>query len=201
MKITAIKQQVKNQDRYSIFIDKKYKLSLSTTQLVNANLHIDQIVSEAELEKLGDLAELSLAKNNSLRLLSYRARSSWEIEAYLKRKKYSDHTISETINFLIEKGFIDDLSFARQWVDNRLLLKQVSIKQLRQELKLKRIDNEIVEQILADKNVDEFDILKQLIEKKRQQTKYKDDLKLAQYLARKGFNYDKIKTALNSRLD
>ena len=43
----------------------------------------------------------------------------------------------------------------------------------------------------------ELEVLKELIERKRKQTKYKDDLKLMQYLTRQGFSYDHIKTALN----
>jgi SOS response regulatory protein OraA/RecX len=40
--------------------------------------------------------------------------------------------------------------------------------------------------------------LKSTIEKKRRQSKYSDDLKLMQYLARQGYNYDDIKTALQA---
>jgi SOS response regulatory protein OraA/RecX len=44
---------------------------------------------------------------------------------------------------------------------------------------------------------DEHNALREIIERKRKQTKYQDDLKLMQYLARQGFNYDDIKSELN----
>ena len=88
MKITAIKQQVKRTNRYSIFIDEKYKFSLSDVELSNLNLHVGKIISSKELENLNKESETSLAKNNSLRFLSYRPRSRWEMQSYLKRKNY-----------------------------------------------------------------------------------------------------------------
>lgn len=199
MKITAIKQQVKRTNRYSIFIDDKYKFSLSDIEVSNLGVHVGQSISGEELASLNKESETSLAKNNSLRFLSYRPRSRWEMESYLKRKKYEPETVDKTIKFLEKNNFIDDQKFAQLWVENRLLLKHVSVKQLRQELKLKRINNEIIEKVLVDQEIDEVAILKELIEKKREQSKYKDDLKLMQYLARRGYSYDNIQVALGRR--
>jgi SOS response regulatory protein OraA/RecX len=51
---------------------------------------------------------------------------------------------------------------------------------------------------LGDEGQDQM--LVDLIEKKRLQTRYQDPDKLMQYLARQGFGYDQIKKAL-ARLD
>lgn len=199
MKITAIKPQVKRTDRVSVFIDGKYKFSLSSIELSNLGLHIGQELSDSELTRLDNESKASLAKNNSLRFLSYRPRSAWEMESYLKRKKYDQMTIDKTMKFLEEKKFIDDQQFAKQWVENRLLLKQVSIRQLRQELTIKKVDREIIDSVIQDQNIDEVSVLVQLIDKKRQQSKYSDDLKLMQYLSRRGYSYEKIQIALGRR--
>ena len=42
MKITAIKQQVKRQDRYSIYGDGKYLFSFSESELLNSGIKIGQ---------------------------------------------------------------------------------------------------------------------------------------------------------------
>ena len=56
-----------------------------------------------------------------------------------------------------------------------------------------------IEQAIAGDETDELVLLRQLVAKKRQQTKYRDDnLKLMQYLARQGFNYSDIKAVLES---
>ena len=68
-------------------------------------------------------------------------------------------------------------------------------------MKQKRIKPDIISQALAGQEIDELKMINQLIDKKRQQSKYQDNLKLMQLLARKGFSYDLIKQALNSSGD
>jgi SOS response regulatory protein OraA/RecX len=55
---------------------------------------------------------------------------------------------------------------------------------------------EIITQVLADEPVDEQQALRQLIDKKR--GRYPDRQKLMQYLARQGFSYDAITSALDT---
>jgi regulatory protein len=196
MKITAIKQQVKRADRYSIYIDSKYACSLSERELLNLGLQIKQELSEAEFRALKDNAVLDKAYDRSLDLISRRLRSRWEIEDYLKRKGYIPEVIEQTVEHLAERGYVNDETFARRWVENRRLLKATSKRRLSQELRQKRIADVIVDQVLAEDETDELEVLKNLIERKRKQTKYQDDLKLMQYLARQGFAYDLIKQAL-----
>ena len=46
MKITTIKQQVKNPERASIFVDGKYSFSLSLNELVAEKLKIGQEIDD-----------------------------------------------------------------------------------------------------------------------------------------------------------
>ncbi len=80
---------------------------------------------------------------------------------------------------------MDDLAFARWYVDNRFVKKGVSSKRLRMELFKKGISREIIDEALNVRD-DEEEIMK-IIAKKR--AKYDDD-KLIQYLARQGFSYE-----------
>jgi regulatory protein len=49
MKITAIKQQVKQQGRYSIFVEGKYSFSLSDVALLDSKLIRGQELTEQEV--------------------------------------------------------------------------------------------------------------------------------------------------------
>jgi regulatory protein len=201
MKITQLKQQVKRADRFSVYVDQKYSFSLSSEELLNAKLYVGLEVSSSELSGLNKLAEHSLIRAQCFNYLSYRLRSVWEMETYLKRKGYSKELIAETIDYLSKKKLIDDQEFANRWIENRLLLKPTSINILKLELKQKRIKLEIINEALASHDIDELQIINELIDKKRQQSKYQDNLKLMQLLARKGFSYDLIKRALGSTRD
>lgn len=196
MKITAIKQQVKLADRYSIYVDEKYAFSLSSGELLNSGLVPGQEITEQELVGLKDRSIIDKAYNRALDLISRRLRSQWELEDYLKRKDYAPEVSIEVIKKLREHGWLYDLRFAESWVRNRRLLKATSRRRLTQELRQKRVPDAIIEQALETDETDEREVLKDLVERKRKQSKYQDKMKLTQYLSRQGYNYDDIKNAL-----
>ena len=197
MKITAIKQQVKRADRYSIYLDGKYSFSLGEGELLKLGLHTGQELTEEELGNYQEESSFGKWFDKTLNLLSYRLRSEWELRDYLKRKDCPPEITERILNKLCINGYVNDEQFARRWVENRRLLKATSRRRLAQELKQKRISSEIIDKVLAaDKDeVDEREVLKELVEKKR--ARYPDQTKLMQYLARQGYNYDDIKSALH----
>lgn len=198
MKITDIKQQVKRADRYSVYIDGKYSFSLSESELLNLSLRVGQEISKQDLESLRQTATEDKAYDSTLNLIMRRQRSEWEIETYLKRKKYEHEIITKTIGRLKEKGYLNDLAFAKAWVRNRRLLKSTSKRKLQLELRQKRVaDEAIAGAIEEETGHDEQAMIKEIIAKKRAQTRYGDEQKLIAYLARQGFGYGDIKQALS----
>jgi regulatory protein len=201
MKITDIKQQAKRADRYSIYIDGKYACSFSESELLNLGLRVGQELNVGEFEELKTNAILDKAYDRSLNLISRRPRSEWELRDYLKRKDSEPEVVEATIARLSERGYIDDLEFARRWVDNRRLLKATSKRRLSMELRQKRVSDDVIDQVLSQDETDEREVLRELVERKRKQTKYQDNLKLMQYLSRQGYNYDDIKSAIENTDD
>lgn len=201
MKITDIKSQVKRQGRYSIYVDEKYSFSLSEPELLTVGLRIGQEYSKEEFEELKQKAVLDKAYMRAYDLIARRMRSEWELRDYLKRKDYDPTAIDTIVNTLSNKGYVDDQKFAEAWIRNRRLLKSVSKLRLKQELKQKRVADDIISLALEEDETSECDVLKDLIERKRQQTRYQDEDKLKQYLLRQGFRYDDIKQALKDEED
>lgn len=198
MKITKIAPQAKQPDRYSIFVDDKYAFSLSQAALAEASLHSGQELSQAELQSLKQLSQTDRAYGRTLRFVSLRPRSQWEVEEYLRRKEVSPQLAQALIKRLINLGLIDDIAFARSWVEARRALKPTSARRLKLELRQKRVDSTIIDETLKTTNLNDTEALKQLVSKKRRQSKYRqDNLKLMQYLARQGFNYEDIKAAMS----
>lgn len=196
MKITAIKQQVKRADRYSIYLDQKYAFSLSESELLAAGIKKNQEFTEAQLEELRMRAVIDKGYDRALNLISHRPRSEWELRDYLRRKEYDTVSSEAIVKKLHNRGWVDDKDFAERWVATRRLLKATSRRRLMQELKQKRIAEEIIKQVLEADETDEREVLRELIDRKRKQTKYQDDLKLMQYLGRQGYTYDDIKSVL-----
>ncbi len=196
MKITAIKRQIRQQGRYSIFLEGKYVFSLGEAALLEAKLVSGQELSPQQVKEFKQLSVDDKLYSNTLRYLAIRQRSEWEIKSYLQRKNASP-SLSETIlNKLSNIGLINDKKFAEVFVSSRRASRSTSQRKLKLELQQKRISSDLIEQVIHEEEIDEQATLLELIAKKRHQSRYQDDLKLMQYLVRQGFNYGDVKDAL-----
>lgn len=194
MKITAIKKQVKRVGRYSVFVDGRFGFGLSESALLESGIAVGQEIDQAQLRTFKKLSADDKAYSNALRYVALRPRSTWELQDYFRRKNIDEQTAQFITTRLHGLGMLGDLKFARSWVANRRQLKSISVRRLRMELKQKRISQETIDQVLAEDETDEREVLRALIAKKR--ARYPENLKLMQYLARQGFSYDDIKSAL-----
>jgi len=199
MKITSIKQQEKLKSRYSIFVDGKYGFSLSESALLEQKLNIGYELDRQQLKNFKQLSADDKAYGQALRYVALRVRSVWEMEQYLRRKNVDEPVAEKILNKLSSLDLLNDAAFARAWIQNRRLLKATSKRRLIQELHQKHVADDIIEEVLAEDETDEHETLRNLVTKKRQQSKYQDDLKLMQYLARQGFNYGDIKSAMSEK--
>lgn len=198
VKITDIKQQVKNHERYSIYVDDKFSFGLSELALMNSGLRIGKELTPAELAELKDTAKADKAYNQALGLIARRPRSEWEVRDYYKRKEYDPELIDQLVQRLYASKWLNDEEFARRWVENRRLLKSTSKRRLHQELKAKRVPDAAISKALSEDETDERVVLQELVARKRKQSRYQDDQKLMAYLMRQGFDYGSVKDAVNS---
>ena len=195
MKITAIRQQEKLKDRYSVFVDGAYAFSVSEKLLLDSKLASGQELDAAQLQDWKQQSADDKLYGRALRYAAMRLRSEWELRFYLQRKGASPALADSILNKLSKLDFVNDKKFAEAWIANRRLLCPTSKRKLQQELRAKRVAGDIIEQALAEDGTDERTALRDLIAKKR--ARYPDDLKLMQYLSRQGFGYDDIKAALH----
>lgn len=196
MRITDIKQQVKRADRYSIYVDGKYSFSLSENELLTQKLRIGQEFDKAEFDTVRQTAAEDKAYMRALDLLARRPRSTWEMGQYLKRKGYEYNIIDKLLNKLSNRGLLDDKKFAESWIRDRRNLKSVSKRRLLQELQQKKISRQIISEVLEQDETDEREVLREMVEKKRTQSRYQDQQKLIAYLLREGFNYEDVKQVI-----
>ena len=202
MKITKIVQQQKRSTRYSVFVDEKYAFSLSETKLLES-----QLVSGQELtkEQIADYKKLSAEDklyNRALNYVALRPRSVWEVQEYLRRKESPAPLIEHITNKLIGLGLLDDQKYAQMFVHDRTLLRPTSRRKMIMELRKKRLPEEVIQLTFEAEPTDDLTALREIVAKKRQLTKYKnDELKFMQYLARQGFGYSDIKQVLGEATD
>ena len=194
MKITSIKQQVKRAGRYSVFVDGEYSFSLSESALLDSKINSGQDLTPQQVSDFQQLSADDKIYNQTLRYIALRPRTKWEIEVYLNKKDASPTLLETTLNKLSNVGLIDDKKYAQSFVHDRRLLRPSSRRKIVNDLRKKHIPSVIIEEVVGSESDDEQSALKAIIERKRQQTKYQDDLKLMQYLASKALITAILKT-------
>lgn len=108
---------------------------------------------------------------------------------------YSDEDIDMVIDTLVRKRYLNDLNFAKFYVENRYVKKGISQRRLVQELSQKGVDKSIIEEALGDSERNDQEEIEKVIRKKaRRYTKEK----MIMHLVRQGFNYNVAKTAVEN---
>lgn len=198
MKITSIKQQVKNPGRVSIFVDGKYEFSLSLDELVKHKLKNDLELDKTEVKKFKKISQDGKLRMRALEWLMNRPHSEREFRDYLYKKKLEAEQTDSLVDEFIAKGYLDNAKFAA-WFTELQARRGKSERAIRSELFKKGIDRAIIDKTLSATAGNETQRLKAMIEKKRRLSRYKNDpQKLMQYLVGQGFNWQLIKDELAS---
>ncbi len=189
--ITSIKQQ-KNKDRVNIYLDDKFGFGIDLENFVKLNLRVEQELTDEEIEKIVNKAEFQKTLDKLLRFAYLRPRSEKEIRNWLYRKKVPDMMHSDLFSKLKYFELLDDAKFAKLWVENRNEFHPKSKRILKQELQIKGISRDVIDDVLGEIEIDESKIALDMLKKK----KYSDEKKMLGYLIRNGFSFEIAKKAV-----
>lgn len=149
----------------------------------------------------------------SLRYLSFRPRSEKEIREYLLRKHKpqrkdfvppSLEIIDAVIQKLKDMRFLNDTEFATSWVRSRTEYKPKSKAFIKIELRQKGIAEDIIEQVLEEREAGKDDTSLAIVLLEKRKKRYigmeKNELyqKIGGFLGRKGFSFEVIKRAIDA---
>lgn len=230
--VTAIQQQVKNPHRYNIFIDDKFAFGIDEDTLIQLSIKKGQEVDEKQLTEFLQKGEQGKLYQKVLRFLGVRPRSEKEVKDYLWRKigpskprrfrgggvepktdseveSPSEDQIQAILNKLKELNYLNDLDFAKWWLEQRRLSsKPRGDRLIRLELRQKGIDEEIIKEALdvakiesANQDEEGETPLQKLIKKQwpkyRLSPQLKSKNKLMRYLLGRGFDYQEIRKGID----
>lgn len=203
-KITAIKTQLRNTERLSIFLDGEFAFGIA--HVLAGSLQVGQILAEAQITALKADDEFESAYLKAINFLSYRARSSAEIRKNLRKHEISELCIEPTIERLEKLGFLNDKDFAETWVENRNTFRPRGKRALAYELRQKGVADKIIESTL-DEMVNEEELVYRAGRKKAKQLarhnfEWQDfRKKILAFLGRRGFGYGVISPILSELWD
>lgn len=200
-KITALEVQQRNKTRVNVYLDGEYAFSL--TMIEAARLRREQVLSDAEIAELRARDAVEYALEQAVRFLSYRPRSIREIRQNLKEKGTDAPVIDQVIDRLEALGYVDDLAFARYWVQNRDEFRPKGPLALRQELNHKGVSPRLIDQALDELDFADAAYRAALQQSRRWQALDRQQFraKLYPYLARRGFLAETCQDAIDRLIE
>ena len=159
MKITALEPQVTNPERINVFVDGRFLLGVNASVVFQMGLEPEQELEPVQLEELQSEAGLQQAVDRAYNYLSYRPRSREEVRRYLRRKETPPETIEAALARLDRLDLINDHSFASFWVESREQFSPRGARALKNELRMKGVEREVVEELIDDEKDEERALL------------------------------------------
>ena len=200
-RITAIEPQARHANRFNLYIDNTFALGLSA--IIAAKLHVGQTLSDSDLSALEHEEAFESARELALRFLETRPRSTTEVKQRLRKKEIADAVIDQVVTRLQEVGLLDDVAFAKYWVENREEFRPRAARALRFELKRKGLSNDVIAGVVETVDEKESAYRAGTARAERWRTLDRREFfeKLVAFLVRRGFSYDVAKEAAKQLWD
>lgn len=199
-KIVKIEKVKKNRQKYEV----TFKTAEATDtivfyedQIIEYRIFKDKEYTLEEWEKIKKASEIGNVFNKALNYISFKMRTSKEVERYLKEQALSDETIQEILKKLENYHFIDDEKYAKLFVESSVRNAKGK-NYVRNTLREKGVKDNIISDALINYNEDEvFEIIltkmrKEASKKTNDSVKRKKE-KMVNKLLRDGFDASFIK--------
>ena len=189
--MSEITNLIKNgKETYSVFLDGCFFCKLNAETIVKNGIKIGKEISKHEIENAQAENEKLVAFDKCLKLLSV-PKTEKQVKDYLFGKGYTKKTVDYCIEKLNEYNYLNDEAFANLYVKSYSLKKGKRLLEF--ELKSKGVSQEIINNVLANYESKEEDLLF-LAEKfiKNKEKNKKTAQKLTAHLFSKGFSLDEI---------
>lgn len=200
MQITAIEPRKKGLS--ALYIDGEFAMKLDTEVILAHRFDVGREITDEALHDCVLDSDRKRCKDKAMWLISFRDHSRRELLDKL-RKDYPENVAEAAVDRLEELGLIDDGRYARRYTADLVNLKHLSERGIRQKLREKGIDRDLIDEILEETEVDEDEQIRTIIEKKYA-SKLGDEKirrRAVAALQRLGFGYQSIKSVLNEYTD
>lgn len=145
------------------------------------------------------LEEFDKMKTKVLKYILYKKRTEKEIRQ--KFIKEDEHILEDVIQYLKEAKYISDEEYISRAVNEYIVLKNLSITEIKYKLYTKGIEKDLIEQYIDNHEEElleyEKNSLKNIILKKSNS----EEKELIEFLLKKGFKRDTIKEVLDERFN
>ncbi|MCD7737288.1 MAG: recombination regulator RecX [Lachnospiraceae bacterium] len=176
--------------RYLVSLESGLRFPLYGKELSECALSEDAVIEEEVFAYIMEELLPKRARLRAMHLLEKMDRTEYQLRQKLELSAYPDEIIDDAVRYVKEYHYIDDLRYARNYLQSRASSK--SIRQMEQELYTKGISKDVARQALSEAELpDEEAQIRALLEKKHYdpaETDLKIQQKMYAYLIRKGYD-------------
>lgn len=187
--------------KYQIITDASDSMELYEDVILKFNLLLTKrIENKSEILKYNEECETYYV---ALKYLKTRTHSKKEVSDYLKKKEYSTEYIEKAIEKLENQGYLNDLFYARSFLQNKMITTSHGPLTIKRDLQDKGISTSIILQVLEDFSLDiQKEKVEKQIQKKIQSNRNKGNRvlirKIYHDLSHEGFEKKVIQEKLQS---
>lgn len=203
-KITSLELKGRHGDRAAVTIADLYTFEISAELMRRRELAEGDHLSKEVQGRLLVENEIDDAREVALNYLSYKPRTTAEVERRLRREGYREVVVEDVVADLEEREYIDDETYARLFADERFTSKGYGPYRVEQDLRKRGVDQAAIDAAVAEV----FDTTAMREEARRQAEKRWDRLsdesnlrrrkkKLYDYLARRGFPFELVREVVD----
>lgn len=202
--ISGIKATKRDPMRFTIHVEKKVVGTLSIDQVEKLGLRVGQVYDRVVAGEIETALGYDKARKAAMGVITRRMIGSDELRQRLRGKGHVEGAVEKVIDWLTEKGYLDDLSYARAVVRGQTTRKPAGRRLLEQKLYIKKLPRGIIQQVLdeAEEANDPTEEARKLAKKLNCSGSYtrleprKRKQRLYAALARRGFSPDQISRAM-----
>ena len=148
--ITRLVQGKKNPNRVNLYLDDEFAFALSIDEVGKKSLKKGLELSPGEIEDLKKADSDEYIYGKILNFLSFRPRTVKEVRDRLWKYEVKDEDSQNlVIDKLKSKGYLDDIAFAKWFIESRNTHRPRSISMLKMELSQKGVPKDIVSGLVA----------------------------------------------------
>lgn len=145
-----IKYVKKNNNNYDIYLDNDKKITINEDIILKHKLLFKKEIDDKLLKELTKDNDDYDIYNKCIKYIGIRLRSTNEIKEYMKRKNIENILIEETIEKLTKNKLLNDETFTKAFINDKLKFTTMGPYRIKQELQKHKIDQSIIDKYIYD---------------------------------------------------
>ncbi len=130
---------------YQVFFDNDYDVDLHEEIILKHNLLIKKEASQKEIDEMLEENKKFIAYDLSVKFLAKKMRSTKETREYLFKNEFDKDTIDYVINTLIKEKYLNDNSYSKAYINDKILLSNDGPNKIKNKLIELGVNKEIID--------------------------------------------------------